>query len=157
MDIVLRAAFVYLFIVLILRVSGRRTLAQMTTFDFVLVIIISECTQQAIMSDDKSLTSAVLAISTLIVCDVILTVIKRRSKLGEMLLDGYPMLIVEHGIFLTERLKSARLDKDDILESIRQSGLEAVEQVKFAVLESSGRISIIPYGEKGAQPAAGKR
>lgn len=145
MDSILRAAGMYLALMLLFRVAGRRSLADLTTFDFVLLLIIGEATQQALLGDDFSFTNSILVIATLIVLDVGLSLAKLNSRRLARLLDGHATLVVEHGRFLQRRMRRARLTEDDILESARDSqGIEKVEQIKFAIIERNGKISIIP-------------
>jgi len=145
MDSILRAAGMYVALMLLFRVAGRRSLADLTTFDFVLLLIIGEATQQALLGDDFSFTNAMLVIATLIVLDVGLSLAKLNSRPLARLLDGHATLVVENGRFLHHRMRRARLTEDDILESARDSqGIESIEQVKFAIVERNGKISIIP-------------
>jgi uncharacterized membrane protein YcaP (DUF421 family) len=120
-------------------------LAQITTFDFVLVLIVGEATQQALLGEDFSLTNAFLVILTLIGIDTAMSFWKQRSPQVEKWLDGVPVIIVVEGKLLQDRMDQARVDADDVLEAARQShGLERLDQIKYAVLERSGGISIIP-------------
>ncbi|MEA2506927.1 MAG: hypothetical protein QOH48_1545 [Actinomycetota bacterium] len=145
MDSVLRALAIYVFLLVIFRVAGKRTLAQITVFDFVLLLIISEATQQAMIGQDFSITNAVLVITTLIASERALTWVQRRFKHIDRLLDGLPLLLVEDGKPLEDRLRQERIDVSDILAAARQTqGLARMDQIKYAVLERSGGISIVP-------------
>ena len=145
MDAVLRALFVYLFLLLMFRLAGRRTLSEMTSFDFVLLLIISEATQNAMIGNDLSLIKAVLVITTLVGLDVLFTNWKHRSAFIERWLDGLPMILVENGRPLEDLMDRARVDREDILAIARESqGLERMDQIKYAVLEVGGGISIVP-------------
>jgi uncharacterized membrane protein YcaP (DUF421 family) len=133
---------------IIFRVSGKRSMAQITTFDFVLLLIISEATQQALLGDDFSLINAFVVIITLIGLDIALSLLKQRSPTFELLIDDTPLIIVEDGRPLKERMDKARIDESDILASARElQGLERMDQIKYAVLERSGGVSIIPKGQ----------
>lgn len=143
MDAVLRAGAIYLALLLLFKLSGRRSLAQLTTFDFVLLLIIGEATQQALLGEDFSITNAVLVIATLIVLDVGASLLKRRSDWLARLLDGSPTILVEDGVPMQWRLDKARLTLDDVMESARESGLERLEQIRYAIIERNGKISII--------------
>jgi uncharacterized membrane protein YcaP (DUF421 family) len=144
MDTILRAAVTYLFLLLIFRIAGKRSLAQITTFDFVLLLIISEATQNALVSNDNSMTNAFLLIVALLGMDVGLSMWKQRSPLLEKLMDDVPLVIVEDGRPLKDRMDRCRVDEEDVLAAARQlRGLERMEQVKYAVLERSGGITII--------------
>jgi uncharacterized membrane protein YcaP (DUF421 family) len=144
MDAVLRAAAIYLALVVLFKLAGRRSLAQLTTFDFVLLLIIGEATQQALLGEDFSLTNALLVIITLIVLDIGASLLKRHSPGFSALLDGTPTIVVENGVPLEERLAKSRLKLDDVMEAARESGIERVEQIKFAIIERNGKVSVIP-------------
>lgn len=147
MDSVLRAAAMYLALMVLFKIAGRRSLAELTTFDFVLLMIIGEATQQALLGDDFSLTNSVLVIVTLIAIDVGLSLLKQRSDWVSKLIDGGPTIIVENGKLLSERLRHARLVEADVMEAARSSqGIETIDQIKFAILERNGKISVIPVG-----------
>ena len=146
MDALLRAAAIYLFLLLVFRLSGKRTLAQITTFDLVLLLIIGEATQQALLSDDFSVTNAWTVILALVAMDFVFALVKRYSSLLDNLLEGSPVVLVDHGQPIPSHLKGSRVDEDEILETARQTqGLERMDQIKYAVLERSGHISIIPW------------
>jgi uncharacterized membrane protein YcaP (DUF421 family) len=149
MDAVLRAAAVYVVLLLVFRIAGRRTLAEMTPFDLVLVFIIGEATQQALLGQDFSITNAVLVIVTLLFLDIIMSLAKDRSRTFEKLIDGVPTIIVADGQPLTERMRKARVDEQDVMEAARRlHGLERLDQIKYAVLEVSGGISVIPREQR---------
>ncbi|MBB2897058.1 DUF421 domain-containing protein [Pseudomonas sp. AS2.8] len=145
MESVLRAAAIYAFLLVLFRLTGRRALSEITTFDFVLLLVIGEATQQALLGDDFSVINAFVVIATLVLIDILLSLFKERSPRVGRFLDGVPLIVVEYGKPLTERLRKARLTEEDILEAARQSqGLERLEQIRFAVLEKNGQISVIP-------------
>lgn len=151
MESVVRAILVYLFLLVVFRVSGRRTLSEMTTFDFVLVLIISETTQNALIGDDKSLTNAALLVLGLVGFNIALSWLKLLSRGLEKWLDGRPFLIVQDGKCLKARMHKARVDEGDILEAARRNhGIASLDRIKYAVLERDGRISIIPRTDEGA-------
>lgn len=146
MDAVLRAVVVYALLLLLFRVTGRRTLAQITTFDFILLLIIGETTQQVLLGDDYSFTNMLIIIVTLLLMDVMLSLMKSRSQRVEKILDGVPTVIVENGRVLKRQMAMARVDEDDVLEAARRlQGLERMDQIKYAVIEVHGGITIIPY------------
>ena len=145
MDSVIRGLSVYFFLLVIFKVSGKRTLQEVTAFDFVLLLIIAETTQQALLGDDFSLTNAFVLITTLVFTDICLSLVKQRSKGIEKLLDGTPTILVDNGSLLRDRMDKARVDESDIMEAARKlQGLESLEQVKYAILEKDGTISVIP-------------
>lgn len=148
MDAVLRGVSIYLIVLVIVRLSGRRTLGEMTAFDFVLLLIIAETTQQALLGDDYSITNTFLLVTTLVGLDILISLLKQRFNVLERVIDGVPMIIVENGRPLENRLKKARLDESDIMQAARKlQGLERMAQIKFAVLEADGSITIVPKSD----------
>lgn len=148
MDAVVRAAVIYLFLLLLFRIAGERTLASLTTFDFVLLLIIAEATQQGLIGDDFSITKAMLLVTALVALDVGLSLLKDRWSGLHKALEGVPLVIVEDGRVLEDRMRRARIDIDDVLQAARErQGLESMEQIRYAVLERTGEISIIPKRE----------
>jgi len=144
MDAVLRAAVIYGFLLIIFRIAGERTLASLTTFDFVLLLIIAEATQQGLIGDDFSV-KALLLITTLVGIDVGLSLLKDRSRLLHKLIEGVPLVLVADGKVLADRMQRARVDEEDVLQAARErQGVESMDQIKYAVLERTGEISIIP-------------
>ena len=130
---------------LMFRLSGKRTLAQTTPFEFVLLLIISEVTQQALVGEDFSITASLILISTLIGTDLCFSLIKQRFKKLEKITEGVPLIILKDGKVLEKQIKKARVQEGDILEAGRNMhGLERLDQMKYAVLEIDGTISIIP-------------
>ena len=145
MDTVLRAAAVYTFLLILFRVTGKRSLAQITSFDLVLLLIISEATQQAMLGEDFSFTAMALVVITLAALDIGLDQLTRVLPGVGKIIDGVPLVLVEQGRPLEERLRRSRVSEDDILTAAREiHGLERMDQVKYAVLERNGGISIIP-------------
>jgi uncharacterized membrane protein YcaP (DUF421 family) len=145
MDTVLRGIVIYAFLLIIFRISGKRALSQITTFDFVLLLVIGEATQQALLGEDFSITNALILIVTLVGVDIGVSLLKGRSKRVEKLIDSVPLVIVENGKPFKERMEKARVDETDVLTAARElQGLERMDQIKYAVLERSGGISIIP-------------
>lgn len=145
MDSVLRAAAIYIGLLVIMRFAGKRSLAQITTFDFVLLLIIGEASQQALLGHDVSVTNALLVVITLVMLDIGLSLLKRHSKRFDKLLEDVPLVIVEDGVFLKDRMAKARVDEQDVLTAARHmQGIERLDQIRYAVLERSGGISIIP-------------
>jgi uncharacterized membrane protein YcaP (DUF421 family) len=145
MESVLRGATIYFVLIVVLRFSGRRTLSQMTPFDFVLVLIVAETTQQALLGSDFSIANAVILILTLYSIDILLSYVKQGVPLLGRLLDGAPTVLISDGRLDLQALRGARVDVSDILEAARrQQGLERLDEIKSAVLEIGGAISVIP-------------
>jgi len=145
MDSVLRGAAIYVVLLVILRLSGRRTTAQMTPFDLVLLLIVAETTQQALLGDDFSITNAVILIITLFSIDIVLSYVKQWSPRTGLLIDGTPTVLIHNGQPDVRALARARVSIEDVLATAReQQGLERLDQIKFAILEAGSGISVVP-------------
>jgi uncharacterized membrane protein YcaP (DUF421 family) len=150
MESVIRGLVVYFFLLIIFRLSGKRTLSQATSFDFVLLLIISETTQQAMVQNDQSITNAFLLIMTLVGTTVFLSALKQFFPRLELLIDGQPMIVVDRGKLNKTVMDKTRVDEEDILSAARcKCGLERMDQIKYAILERDGQISIVPAEQKG--------
>ena len=145
MEIFLRTFAVYLFLLLILRLAGKRSLSDVSTFDFVLLLIIGEATQNALIGTDYSVVNGMAVIVTLVMLDLGLSMLKRRFKSIEKITEGTPLVLVDHGKALENYMKKTHVTDGEILQSARElQGLERMDQIKYAVLEPNGGISIIP-------------
>jgi uncharacterized membrane protein YcaP (DUF421 family) len=154
MESVVRAVVIYAMLLVLFRLTGKRSLGQITTFDFILLLIISEAVQNGMVGENYSLTNALVLVLTLIVIDVGLSLLKRRAPVVERWLEGVPVVIVEHGRPLVDRMTKARVDESDVLSFARRlHGLERMDQIKYAVLERSGDVSIIPWDQPGGRSA----
>jgi uncharacterized membrane protein YcaP (DUF421 family) len=142
---VIRALAIYVLLMIVFRIAGKRTLAQITTFDFILLLIVSEATQNALIGNNYSLTNAALVIVTLVGTEISLSVLKDKWPRLDKWIEGLPLVIVDHGQPIKEHMDKARVDESDILTAARElQGLERMDQIKYAVLERNGAISIIP-------------
>ena len=145
MDAIVRGLAVYLFLLILFRIAGRRTLGSITNFDFVLLLIISEATQNAMIGNDYSVTNGFLVILTLVGLDIVLSYMKQRFPAMERYLDGLPLVLVDQGRPLKDLMYRVRVDEQDILAAAREKhGLERMDQIKYAILETNGMISIVP-------------
>jgi uncharacterized membrane protein YcaP (DUF421 family) len=156
MESVLRAAVVYAFLIVVFRVTGKRLLAQITSFDFVLLLIIGEATQQALLGEDYSVVNAWIVIGTLMFLELTLSFLKQRLPALDRIMEGLPLVIVEDGRLIEDRAVHERLDVHDVLAAARERhGLERLDQIKYAVLERSGGISIIPKAPAKSEAGGG--
>lgn len=151
MDSVIRGAAVYLVLLVIIRLSGRRTMAQITPFDFVLLLIVAETTQQALLGDDFSITNAVILIMTLFLMDIGLSYLSQWFPRLAKVVDGRPTFVMADGVVDERAMQKARMNVSEILVAARaQHGLERLDQIKHAVLESDAGVTIIPKENEGA-------
>ncbi len=144
MEPILRGAVVYIVLLIIFRIAGKRSLSQITTFDLVLVLIIAEVVPEAMLANDSSLLNAFLLVITLVGLDILISLLKQRSETFSKLVDSVPVLLIENGKMHKDRMDKERVDEEDILESARElQGIERIDQIKHAVLERSGHVSVI--------------
>jgi uncharacterized membrane protein YcaP (DUF421 family) len=145
MDTVIRAVFVYVFLQLLFRISGKRTLSQVSTFDLVLTLIISEAIQEALVDSDRSLTGAALLVVTLVGMNILISLLKQWFPRFERVLEDAPLVIVENGVCHEDRMDKERVDKQDVLSAARElQGLASLKDVRYAVVEKDGHITIVP-------------
>lgn len=149
MGSVLRGLAVFLTLMVIFRVAGKRTLHETTTFDFVLLLIIAETVQQAMIVDDNSYTNALILVCTLVGVNVLFSLLKGRFPRFDKLTEGTPVVLVEDGKVYRDRMAKERVDDDDVLAAARCQGVEGMEGVRHAVMERDGEISVIPRRSKG--------
>jgi len=144
MDIALRAAFLYAFVVFLMRVMGRRELSSLSPLDLVLLIVLGDAIQQGMTQDDYSITGAVIAVSTIAVVQVGISYLSFRSRRARRVLEGEPVIIIEDGKLIERNLRRERLTEDEIAEKMRTQQIASVEDVEWGILESSGNMSFIP-------------
>jgi uncharacterized membrane protein YcaP (DUF421 family) len=143
MDIVLRAYVLYVFVVFVMRVIGRRELSSMTPFDLVLLIILGDAIQQGLTQDDYSVTGAILAVATMATMQVFTSYLSFRSRTARKILEGEPIVVVERGQLVEHNLVRERMTADEIAEEMRQQQISSLDQVEWGILEANGSISFI--------------
>ena len=143
MDIVLRAIALYAFVILVMRVTGRRELSSMTPFDLVLLVVLGDAIQQGLTQDDYSVTGAVLAVGTIATLQVVTSYLSFRFPPIRKVLEGEPIVLVDHGKLVQRNLKRERMTADEIAEEARQQQITSLDQIQWAILESNGSISFI--------------
>ena len=144
MDLVLRAIFLYFFIFLITRVIGRRELSTLAPFDLILLIVAGDAIQQGLTQDDYSVTGAILVVGTFALLQLGISYASFRFTRLRPLLEGEPIVIVQNGKVLDRNLKRERVTAEEVAEEARQQQIASLEDVQWAVLETSGKISFIP-------------
>jgi len=144
-DPILRAAAAYAFLVLLLRLAGRRTLGELTPFDFVVLLMVGDLMSETLVRDDASFVAGTVLCATLVGLDIVLAVVKTRSRRVERWLEGEPVVLVRDGQPLHHVMRLARVGEEDVLAAARtHQGLEHMEEIRLAVLECTGTISVIP-------------
>jgi uncharacterized membrane protein YcaP (DUF421 family) len=142
-DIVLRAAVAYIFILFLLRIIGRRELSTLAPSDLVLLVVMGDLIQNGVTQSDQSVTGIFLALSTFALLTVTVSVLTYKSRRAQTLVEGAPLILVQDGKPVDENLRSERLNIDDVAEEARGQGIERLDEIKWCVLESSGSMSFI--------------
>lgn len=143
MDIIIRAAVMFAFLFLLLRLMGKRELGQMTPFELVVIIVMGDLIQQAVTQADTSITGAILAVSTFAFLAVLLSWVSYRFPVTQKWLDGEPRLIVRNGEVINSALVRDRMTEDEIHSEMRLAGIARLDMVACAILETNGKISFI--------------
>jgi len=143
-EIVLRTLAVYGFLLLGLRVAGKREIGQMTPFDLVVILVIANAVQNAMVGPDTSLVGGLLAAAALIAVNLLVSYAGFSNRLFERTLRGSPTLLISDGHLIDANLRRERVDADEVLMAMREHGVGNVTEVKLAVLETDGALSIIP-------------
>jgi uncharacterized membrane protein YcaP (DUF421 family) len=143
MDLVLRATFVYFLILVVTRAVGRRELGQMEPMDFILLIVIGDLVQQGVTQSDESVTGTLIVISTLSALTVGMSYLSFRFRRLRPLLEGDPIVLIADGQVNERALHRQRITDDELKVEARQQSIGSLDDVRYAILESSGKISFI--------------
>jgi uncharacterized membrane protein YcaP (DUF421 family) len=143
MDIALRAVVLYLFVIFVLRVTGRRELSSLSAVDLVLLIVLGDAIQQGLTQDDYSVTGAMIAVATIATLQVGTSYLSFRSERAKHVLEGYPIVVIQDGELLDENLKRDRMTPDDVAEEMRMQQIASFKDVQWAILETNGQISFV--------------
>lgn len=146
---ILRAVFGYLFLVVMVRVVGRRPGKQLTPFEFVLIFYLGGLTLTGMVGKEVSLTNAITQILTVAVCHYALSYLRFRFDYVAKILDGSPLMLLDREQWRTETLSRMRIQDDDVMDAARQQGIANLSGIKAAVLETFGEITIIPSDSDG--------
>lgn len=146
MALVVRAIAIYVILMVLMRASGKRQFSELTAFDAILLLIISEAVQQALLGEeDFSLTAGIILIVTLVSIDILMSHIKQWWTKADLVLEGAPVLLLDDGELIDKAMDRERVDESDILAAARETfGIESLDEIRYAILERTGSISIIP-------------
>lgn len=154
MDIVLRASVMFFALFLLVRIMGKREMAQLTSFELIVLIVFGDLVQQGVTHNDFSLTGALLAVSTMGFWALILSWLTYASRTAESVLDGEPRVIIRDGEIVRENLRRDRLTHAEILSEMRLAGIGHLNDVAWAILEPRGKMSFIQRSEEGGDEPA---
>ena len=150
MDLVLRAIFMFFFVYALTRLIGRRELSSLEPFDLILLIVLGDAIQQWLTQDDYSVTGAVLVIGTLALLQVFTSVLSFKVPRLRPALEGEPIIVVEDGQPIERNLRRESLTIEEVAAQARLQQIESLNDIKWAVLETSGQISFIKKGGGGS-------
>jgi uncharacterized membrane protein YcaP (DUF421 family) len=143
MDIVFRAVFIFSFLYVLMRVIGRRELSSLEPFDLILLVVLGDLVQQGLTQDDYSVTGVVLAIGTIALLQLVLSVANFRLPGLRPILNGEPIVVVQDGKPIEKNLARERVTMDDLASAMRRQSIATLDEVQWAVMETSGSISFI--------------
>jgi uncharacterized membrane protein YcaP (DUF421 family) len=143
MDIVIRAAVAFLFILLLTRIVGRRELNTLEPFDLILLVTIGDLVQQGVTQNDFSVTGLALAVGTIAVLTVLFSYLPWRFRVLRPVLEGEPVILIEDGNVIDKNLRKHRLTHEEVAAEARFQQIDSLDGVRWAVLETSGKISFI--------------
>jgi uncharacterized membrane protein YcaP (DUF421 family) len=143
MDIALRAAIAFFFILLLTRVVGRRELSSLEPFDLILLVVLGDLVQQGVTQSDYSVTGLVVAGSTFALLAVAVSYASFRVKALRPILDGEPIVIVQNGEIVRRNLRRERITVEELLAAARLQQIASLDEIQWAVLETSGQISFV--------------
>jgi uncharacterized membrane protein YcaP (DUF421 family) len=152
-----RSAAVYFFLLLVIRLAGKRQVAQMTPFDLVVLLLISNVVQNAVIGNDNSLGGGFIGVVFILLLNALVAWAAYRSKLVGRVVDGEPTLLVHNGVVMKARMERERVTLHDLQEAMREHGLADIAHVRYAVLEPDGKISILTRHDPVAKTPEGPR
>jgi uncharacterized membrane protein YcaP (DUF421 family) len=143
-EFILRGIIVYGFLIILLRITGKRQVGQMAPFDLVLLLVLSNAVQNAMNGGDNSVGGGLISAVTLVGMNWIVGLLTYRSKTIEALVEGRPEVLIHNGKLFKEAMEREKLTHHELMSSLRAAGCASIEEVRTAVLESNGNISVIP-------------
>jgi uncharacterized membrane protein YcaP (DUF421 family) len=143
-ELIFRGALVYVFLLALLRITGKRQVGQLAPFDLVLLLVLSNAVQNAMNGGDNSIAAGLISAVTLVGLNHFVGMLTYRSKRIEAFVEGRPDVLIHNGKLYPEVLKKAQLTRHELDAALRQSGCLSIEEVRAAVLENNGSISVIP-------------
>jgi uncharacterized membrane protein YcaP (DUF421 family) len=152
-ELILRGTVVYAFLLVLLRISGKRQIGQLAPFDLVLLLVLSNAVQNSMNGGDNSLVGGLISATTLVALNYGVSYATFRNKKLEALIEGRPQVIIHNGRVFEEVMRSAKLTHHELSAALRRSGCTCAEEVQIAVLENNGSISIVARAASGASAA----
>jgi len=142
-ELIVRAGVVYAFLLVLLRLTGKRQIGQLAPFDLVLLLVLSNAVQNSMNAGDNSLVGGLISAATLVALNYGVSYATFKSKKLEALIEGRPQVIIHNGRIFEEVMRNAKLTHHELSAALRRSGCTCAEEVQIAVLENNGSISIV--------------
>ncbi len=155
LEVVLRTGVIYLFVVVGVRLSGKREVGQMTPFDLTLLLLLSNAVQNAMVGPDNSLVGGIIAAATLLVLNYLVAELSGANRRFRKFVQGSPTLLVHNGQIISAHMAREHVTVDELQRSLREHGISCVDEVALAVLEVDGSISILKYDDVPAHVTSG--
>ena len=153
-EFVLRAAAVYVVLMVLIRLSGKRTMGQFTPFDMLLIVLLGNAVQNSLLGKDTSLPGGLLLATVLIAMNWCVAFVTSRSQRAERLVEGVPVVLARDGQLFRSVLRREMVSEDDFEEALRQNGQMTLTDVRIALLETNGAISVVPRDSDGGKPTS---
>jgi uncharacterized membrane protein YcaP (DUF421 family) len=153
MDAVLRVAFVFVWVLAAFRLLGKRELGKLSPFELVVLLLIPEIFSDALVGEDYSMTGAVIGAGTLLTLVFLVSLLSHRFPGVEGVVEGDPTVLVRDGAFCERSMNRVHVSPDEVFAQMRMAGVERLEEVRWAILEADGKISIVPTSGRSARPA----
>lgn len=154
-QLILRAVIVYLALVALVRMTGKRQIGQLSPFDLILLLILSESVQNAITDDEHSITGGLLLAATLVGLNYLVGIVTFKSERAERIIQGHPEILVRNGQVIEPVMTKAKISDKELESALREAGFFKLGDVKLAILEDNGRISVQGYEEKRSESSGG--
>jgi uncharacterized membrane protein YcaP (DUF421 family) len=154
-ELILRGIIVYVFLIVLLRLTGKRQVGQLAPFDLVLLLVLSNAVQNSMNGGDNSLTGGLISAATLVILNYLVGMLTYRSKRMEALIEGHPLVLIHNGHLFKDIMGRAQLTHHELDSALRQAGCSCIEEVHFAILENNGSISVTPRPKAATTVAAG--
>lgn len=155
-ELVLRAVIVYAFLLIILRVTGKRQVGQLSPFDLVLLLVLSNAVQNAMNGGDNSVLGGIISAGTLVLLNYLVGMATFKSKKFETLVEGRPEVLIHNGNLFQEVMQRQRLTHHELNSALRSAGCACVEEVHFAILENDGQITVQPKNRSNSPAPSSK-
>lgn len=147
-ELVIRATIIYCALIFFVRLTGKRQIGQLSPFDLILLLILSEGVQNAMIDDESSITGGLIVASTLLGLNYLVSLVTFKSRKAEELIEGKPEILVLHGKLIKEVANAARITQTELESALRETGIFKIEDVKLAILENNGSVTVESYDNK---------